>query len=78
MLHNFVSFKETKIQELYTSKEGGWLKAINFTTKPLQGEACGVTPRIGTWQDTINFTMEPIDDFKVMLGMDFLRKIKAM
>lgn len=41
--HNFVFLEKTKILKLYVSKESGWLKIINFTTKALQGVACGLT-----------------------------------
>ena len=44
--HNFVSEVEAKRLELQASKEGGWLKAVNSTVKPLHGVARGVTMHI--------------------------------
>ena len=52
--------------------------AINSATKPLHGVTHGVTIRISTWEGKVDFTMTPMDDFKVVLGMDFLKKVKAM
>lgn len=32
----------------------------------------------GTWEGKIDFMVAPVDDFKIVLGMDFLRKVKVM
>ena len=63
--HSFVFLEKTKILKLYVSKENGWLKIINFTTKALQGVAYGLT----LWQikDKIDFIVTPINDFKVVV-----------
>ncbi|RVW74600.1 hypothetical protein CK203_050921 [Vitis vinifera] len=58
------------------SKEGGWLKAVNSAAKPSHGVARGVTMHIGSWEGRVNFTVAPMDDFKMVLGMDFLQKVK--
>ena len=73
--HNFVSEDEAKRLELQSSKEEGWLKAAN---KPSHGVARGVAMHIGSWEGRVDFTMAPMDDFKMVLGMDFLWKVKAM
>lgn len=75
---NFVSNDETKRLELQTSKEGGWLKAINSTAKPSHGIPHEVAIYIGSWEGRVNFTLTPMDNFKLVLGMDFLRKVKVM
>ena len=33
---------------------------------------------IGSWEGRVDFTVAPIDDFKMVLGMDFLQKVKAV
>ena len=76
--HNFVSKDEVKRLELQASKEGGWLKAINSAAKPSQGVAHRVTMHIGSWEGRVDFTVAPMDYFKMVLGMDFLQKVKAM
>ena len=56
----------------------GWLKAVNSAAKPSQGVARGVTIKIGPWEGKIDFTVAPIDDFKIVIGMDFLLQVRAM
>ncbi|KAI3459096.1 hypothetical protein Pfo_015759 [Paulownia fortunei] len=34
--------------------------------------------RLGTWKGQVDFSVAPMDDFKVVLGMDFLRKVTAI
>ena len=76
--HNFVSEEEARRLKLQTSKEAGWLKAVNSAANPSQGVARGVTMKIGPWEGKIAFTVAPMDDFKIMIGMDFLRQVKAV
>ena len=76
--HNLVSEDETKKLELQASKEGGWLKAVNSTAKPSHGVACVVTMHIGSWKGRVDFTVAPMDEFKMVLGMDFLQKVKVV
>ncbi|RVW39343.1 hypothetical protein CK203_102536 [Vitis vinifera] len=37
-----------------------------------------VTMHIGSWEGRVDFTVAPMDDFKMVLGMDFLQKVKAV
>ena len=76
--HNFVSEEEARRLKLQTSREAGWLKAVNSAAKPSQGVARGVTMKIGPWEGKMNYTVAPMDDFKVVIGMDFLRQVKAV
>ncbi|RVW61382.1 Transposon Ty3-I Gag-Pol polyprotein [Vitis vinifera] len=76
--HNFVSEDEAKRLEFQASKEGGWLKAVNLAAKPSHGVARKVTMHIGSWEGRVDFTVAPMDDFKIMLGMDFLLKVKVV
>nr|CAN69869.1 hypothetical protein VITISV_036524 [Vitis vinifera] len=76
--HNFVSENEARRLELQASKEGGWLKAINSATKPSHGVARGMTMHIGSWEGRVDFIVAPMDDFKMVLRMDFLQRVKAV
>ena len=76
--HNFVSEEEARRLKLQTSKEAGWLKAVNSAAKPSQEVARGVTIKIRPWEGKIDFTVAPMDDFKIVIGMDFLRQVRAM
>ena len=76
--HYFVSEEEARRLKIQTSKEAGWLKAVNSTAKPSQGVARGVTMKIGPWEGKIDFIVAPMDDFKIVIGMDFLRQVRAV
>ena len=76
--HNFVSEEEARTLKLQTSTEAGWLKAVNSASKPSQGVARGTTMKIGPWEGKIDFTVAPMDDFKIVIGMDFFRQVKAV
>ena len=76
--HNFVLEEEARRLKLQTSKEAGWLKAVNSVAKPSQGVARGATMKIGSWEGKIDFTVAPMDDFKIVIRMDFLRQVKAV
>ena len=76
--HNFVSEEEARRLKLQTSKEAGWLKAVNSAAKPSQGVARGVIMKIRPWEGKVDFTVAPMDDFKIVIGMDFLRQVKAV
>ena len=76
--HNFVSEEEARTLKLQTSMEAGWLKEVNSAAKPSQGVARGVTMKIGPWEGKIDFTVAPMDEFKIVIGMDFFRQVKAV
>ena len=76
--HNFVSEEEARGLKLQTSKEVGWLKAVNSAAKPSQGLVRGVTMKIGPWEGKVDFTVAPMDDFKIVIGMDFLCQVRAV
>ena len=46
--HNFVSEEVARRLKLQTSKEAGWIKAVNSAAKPSQGVTRGVTIKIGS------------------------------
>ena len=76
--HNFVSEEEARRLKLPTSKEAGWLKAVNSAAKPSEGVNRGVTIKIRPWEGKIDFTVAPMDDFKIVIGMDFLRQVRVV
>lgn len=54
------------------------MKAVNSEAKPVHGVAKAVELKVGDWSGNINLTIVPMDDFKVILGMDFFRSSKAI
>lgn len=60
------------------TKESGWLKAVNSQVKPIYGTAHNVDLQVGTWKGKVNLSVVPMDDFQVVLGMEFFRQVKAV
>jgi len=62
---------------LLIMKNGGTIKVVNFTFKPVIRIAEVVPMKIGDCQDTLDFSIVPMDDFKVVLGLAFFYKALA-
>ncbi|KAI3453949.1 hypothetical protein Pfo_010612 [Paulownia fortunei] len=76
--HNFITEEEANRLGLRWSRGEGWLKTVNAKAQPLNGVVKNVELRLGTWKGQVDFSVAPMDDFKVVLGMDFLRKVTAI
>ena len=76
--HTISSLDEAKWLEIRTTMESRWLKAVNLEAKPLHIIAHGIDICIGTWSGKIDLTVTPMDDFQVVIGIDFLGKLKAV
>ena len=75
--HNFVSLDEAKRLGPKATKEGGTMKAVNSPAKPIVGIAQGVNITLGTWSGKLDFSIVPMDDFKMVLGMEFFDQVHA-
>ena len=75
--HNFLDVKEAKRLGVEFTKEKGLLKAINSAARPTEGVAYGVKLYIGAWSGLVDFSVAHIDDYPMVLGMDFFDKVKA-
>ncbi|KAK2967355.1 hypothetical protein RJ640_026369 [Escallonia rubra] len=76
--HNFVTMEEANRLGLKVVGGGGWLKSVNTNAKPLQGAARQVEMCLGSWRGLVDFSVAPMDDFKVVIGLDFLRQVNAL
>ncbi|KAK2970551.1 hypothetical protein RJ640_000936 [Escallonia rubra] len=76
--HNFITMEEAKRLGLNVVDGGGWLKTVNAEAKPLQGTVRRVEMCLGKWKGFVNFSVARMDDFKVVLGLDFLRQVNAL
>ncbi|KAK2986197.1 hypothetical protein RJ640_012455 [Escallonia rubra] len=76
--HNFITMEEAKRLGLNVVDGGGWLKIVNAEAKPLQGTVRRVEMCLGKWKGFVNFSVARMDDFKVVLGLDFLRQVNAL
>ncbi|KAH9753791.1 Endonuclease [Citrus sinensis] len=75
--HNFVSVDEAKRLGLKATKERGTMKVVNSPAKPIAGIAQGVHITLGTWSGKFDFSIVPMDDFKMVLGMEFFDQVHA-
>ena len=50
----------------------GKLKAVNSEAINIAGTAKQVHCKVGSWEGKIDFTVTPLDDFDIVLGLDFL------
>ncbi|GMQ12089.1 hypothetical protein CsSME_00054546 [Camellia sinensis var. sinensis] len=76
--HNFIKDEEAKRLGLKVDKGQGWLKTVNAEAKPLNGIARGVELHLGTWQGKVDFSVAQMDDFNIVLGMEFLRQFNVV
>ncbi|XP_042951365.1 uncharacterized protein LOC122286598 [Carya illinoinensis] len=76
--HNFIKKEEAARLGISLEKGQGWLKAVNSDAKPLDGVARGVELQLGTWRGKLDFSVAPMDDFNIVLGMEFLRQFNVV
>ncbi|GJT14832.1 putative retrotransposon gag domain, aspartic peptidase domain protein [Tanacetum coccineum] len=75
--HNFVAVDEAKRLGINATKGSGTIKAVNSPAKAIHGVAKDVRAKIGEWEGMIDLSVVPMDDFKVVLGLEFLDKVRA-
>lgn len=76
--NNFLDVKEAQRLGVTFSKQAGWLKAANSQPKAICGTARDVKLSIGEWSGDVNFSVVEMDDYPIVLGMDFLDRAKAV
>lgn len=74
--HNFLSVEEAKTLGLKPNKERVCLKPAHSREKPVVGLARAVELHMGDWKGKVDLTLATMDDFQVVLGIDFLRQVK--
>ncbi|XP_074282705.1 uncharacterized protein LOC141607243 [Silene latifolia] len=75
--HNFVTPDEAKRLEMKLNRESGSMKDVHSSAKPIQGVAKEVAIKMGDWTGKLDFTSVPMDNFNIVLGMDFLKRTPA-
>ena len=75
--HNFITPDEAKRVGLNVVQGEGWLKTVNSSPKQLNGIAREVDLCLGNWSGKVDFSVILMDDFKVVLGMEFFKKVNA-
>ncbi|KAK2999261.1 hypothetical protein RJ639_023459 [Escallonia herrerae] len=75
--HNYISSTEVERLGLTLEKGCGRVKAINSAAQPVTGIARSVLIKIGPYEGRTNFSVVIMDDFKLILGLEFLRDTKT-
>ncbi|KAK2981125.1 hypothetical protein RJ640_016294 [Escallonia rubra] len=75
--HNYISSTEVERLSLTLEKGCGRVKAINSAAQPVAGIARSVLIKIGPYEGRTNFSVVIMDDFKLILGLEFLRDTKT-
>ncbi|KAK3043171.1 hypothetical protein RJ639_001604 [Escallonia herrerae] len=70
--HNYISSTEVERLGLTLEKGCGRVKAINSAAQPVAGIARSVLIKIGPYEGRTNFSVVIMDDFKLILGLEFL------
>ncbi|XP_068669063.1 uncharacterized protein [Aristolochia californica] len=75
--HNFVSEEEARRLKFKATRDTSRMKVVNSAAREVSGVAKAVSANVREWGGKLDFTIVPMDDFKVILGMDFLTTCKA-
>ena len=75
--HNFVATREATRLGLKLEEDTSRIKAVNSKAQKIQRVAKNVPMQIGDWKGTCNLLCVPLDDFDLILGVDFLLRVKV-
>ncbi|RVW30894.1 Transposon Tf2-12 polyprotein [Vitis vinifera] len=75
--HNFVATKEAARLGLKLEEDTSRIKAVNNKAQKIQGVAKNVPMQIGDWKGMCSLLCVPLDDFDLILGVDFLLRAKV-
>lgn len=76
--HNFISKAEAERLRLKIKKDISHMKAVNSKAMPTLGLSKGVPLKLGHWEGKTDLVVVPMDDFDVILGMNFLLEKKVI
>ncbi|KAL4576292.1 hypothetical protein LXL04_012384 [Taraxacum kok-saghyz] len=72
--HSFMAEDEARKLGIHYVKEKGWLKVVNSPYRPILRVSRGLPMKIADWEGTVDVIIVPMDDYRMVLGMDFLNK----
>ncbi|KAF2295968.1 hypothetical protein GH714_035445 [Hevea brasiliensis] len=75
---NFIADRAALQFQLNMQEDTGKIKAVNSKATNIVGVARRVSCQMGPWNGEIDFTVIPLDDFDVVIGMEFLKKARAI
>ena len=74
----FMSEAMARKLRLPVEKGTGLLKTVNSTEVPTLGVARGVELHVGQWKGEVTIEVVPLDDFDLVLGINFLDQLNAL
>ena len=74
----FISPEEAKRYDLKMTKDCGQMKAVNSPASTISGSSKNVMIELGPWEGGINFMISLMNDFDVVLGLDFMIAAQAI
>ncbi|GMI94553.1 hypothetical protein HRI_003124600 [Hibiscus trionum] len=74
----FISPTEARRCGLVVAKGVGQMKAVNSVASSICGNSKEVRIKLGPLEGNVNFTVTPMDDFDVVLGLDFMTSAQAI
>ncbi|KAL6143999.1 hypothetical protein ACLB2K_054694 [Fragaria x ananassa] len=75
--HNFMTSEEARKLGVRVTKESGSVKAVNTAAIPIVGVVRDVEVRIGAWKGRVDFTVVKMDDYGMVIGLEFMDKVQA-
>ncbi|OMO68706.1 Aspartic peptidase, DDI1-type [Corchorus capsularis] len=72
----FITPEEAKRCGLTVDNDCGQMKAVNSPASTICGSAKRVMTKLGHWEGDVDLTVSPMDDFDVILGLDFMKVLK--
>ncbi|GAV73016.1 Asp_protease domain-containing protein, partial [Cephalotus follicularis] len=76
--HKSVEVKEAQRKGMCLMKDTWRLKAVNSKPLATEGLTKDIVLKLGPWGGGVNFTVTPIDDFDMVLGLEFLTQAKTI
>ena len=70
--HNFITEAEVRRLRLHWKKDSGRIKAVNSVVLPIVGLVKRIVIKLGGWKGPVDFVVVKMDDFDVVLRMEFL------
>ncbi|TYK29773.1 reverse transcriptase [Cucumis melo var. makuwa] len=70
--HNFITEAEARRLRLRWEKDSERMKAMNSVALPIVGLVKRMTIKLGGWKGPVDFVIVKMNDFDVVLGMEFL------
>ena len=75
--HNFVATWDATRLGLKLEEDTSRIKAVNNKAHKIQGIAKNVPMQVGDWKGTCSLLCVPLDDFDLIIGVDFILKAKV-